>query len=155
MQEAITRLGSRLTYGEAQEELEMLWGITTSKTSIRNTTMRYGRMAQQLVDEEVEAAHQGQDIEEEKAKPERLVISTDGAMIHTTSGEWREVKTVAIGEFERVWDPKKKEIKTKTERISYFSRLEEASQFGHSAIYEWERRSGGNAQEVVTVNDGA
>jgi hypothetical protein len=103
----------------------------------------------------VEALHQGKESDEEKEKPERLVISTDGAMIHTTSGEWREVKTVAIGEFERVWDPKKKEIKTQTEQISYFSRLEEASQFGQSAIYEWEQRGGSDAQEVVAVNDGA
>lgn len=155
VQEAITRLGSRLSYGEAQEELEMLWGVTISKTSVRNTTMRYGKVAQQLIDEQVEALHQGKESTEKENPPEKVIISTDGAMIHTTSGEWREVKTVAMGEFKQVWDAKKNEIKTKTEGISYFSRLEDASQFGHSAIYEWKRRNADEAQEVVTVNDGA
>ena len=31
---------------------------------------------------------------------ERLVLSADGSFVHLTSGEWREVKSVAVGEFE-------------------------------------------------------
>ena len=52
VQEAITRLGSRLTYKEAQEELKMLWGVDISVGSVRVITMRNGQIANELLEEE-------------------------------------------------------------------------------------------------------
>jgi len=82
-------------------------------------------------------------------------MSAYGAMVQLTSGEWREVKTVAFSEFKSKWDANNKQIKTKTDAVSYFSCVETAEAFAQSALYEWHRRGGENANRVVAVNDGA
>lgn len=149
----MTRLGSRLPYDEAREELELMWGVTVSRGAIRNATMDYGRIAEQMVAAEVDR------IEEEaptpKARPEQLVMSTDGAFVQLTNGEWREVKTVTFGEFRSQWNPKSKKVEVKTDKLSYFSRVEPSERFSRSALYEWQQRGGENAQRLVAVNDGA
>lgn len=149
----MTRLGSRLSYGEAQEELQLMWGLTVSCGAIRDATLRHGRIAEQLVAAEVNW------LEEEAptatARPEQLVMSTDGAFVQLTNGEWREVKTVTFGEFESQWEPKSKKTIVKTDKVSYFSRVEPSESFSRSALYEWHRRGGENARRVVAVNDGA
>lgn len=76
-------------------------------------------------------------------------------MVQLTSGEWREVKTVTFGEFRPYWDAKERQVVTKTEQISYFSRVETADAFSRSALVEWHRRGGENAHTVVAIQDGA
>lgn len=153
VQEAITRLGSRLPFGEAQEELALLWGIEISSSSVRQITLRNGSIANELIEKEV--ARLEKDAPSPAAQPVQLVMSADGAMVQLTNGEWREVKTVAFGEFENQWDAKNKQVNTKARDISYFSRAETAEAFARSALYEWQRRGGENAKRVVAVNDGA
>ena len=115
--------------------------------------MRNGQIANELVTEE--ATRLEKEGPAATTYPENLIISTDGAFIHLTNGEWREVKTVAFGEFESRWKKKQSKLETKTSNITYFSRLERAEQFGHSALCEWQQRGGENAKQVVAVNDGA
>lgn len=107
MQEAITRLGSRMPYREAQEELALLWKVEVSISSVRHITMRHGQVAAELVEQQVaelESAPRAA-----SARPEQLVMSTDGAMVQLTSGEWREVKMVTFGEFAPIWDAKNRQ----------------------------------------------
>lgn len=153
VQEAVTRLGSRMPYREAQEELDWFWGIAISAGSVRQITMRYGQVANELLTEEVERLEK--EAPAVTARPEQLVMSADGAFIHLTNGEWREVKTVAFGEFQSHWKQQQGQLETKTSNITYFSRLESAENFEHSALYEWHQRGGENAKRVVAVNDGA
>lgn len=153
VQEAVTRLGTRIPYREAQEELSWFWGIDISVGSVRQITMRNGQIANELVTEE--ATRLEKEGPPATIHPEKLIMSTDGAFIHLTNGEWREVKTVAFGEFESHWKKQQGKLETKTSNITYFSRLESAEQFGHSALYEWQQRGGENAKQVVAVNDGA
>lgn len=153
VQEAITRLGSRLTFSEASEELALMWGINIPAGSVRQITLRNGKAADKVIEQEV--ARLEKEAPAPTAKPKQLVMSADGAMVQLTSGEWREVKTVAFGEFESRWDAKNKQVKTKTSHISYFSRVETSEKFTQSALYEWQRRGGEHAQRVVAVNDGA
>lgn len=153
VQEAITRLGSRLPFGEARDELALLWGVKISSGGVRHITLRHGQIADELIEQEV--ARLGKEAPSPTAKPKQLVMSADGAMVQLTSGEWREVKTVAFGEFESRWDAKNKQVATTTENISYFSRVATAEAFANSALYEWQRRGGENAERVVAVNDGA
>lgn len=153
VQEAITRLGSRLSFGEAREELELLWGIQISTGGVRAITLRHGQAANDII--EAEVGRLEAEAPQPTAKPEQLVMSADGAMVQLTSGEWREVKTVAFGEFAAKWDAKARKVTTKTDNISYFSRLETAETFERSALYEWQRRGGAKAKKVVAVNDGA
>lgn len=153
VQEAITRLGSRLPFGEARDELALLWGVKISSGGVRHITLRHGQIADELIEQEV--ARLEKEAPSPTAKPKQLIMSADGAMVQLTSGEWREVKTVAFGEFESRWDAKSKQVVTTTEKISYFSRVATAEAFANTALYEWQRRGGENAERVAAVNDGA
>ncbi len=153
VQEAVTRLGSRLPYQEAQEELEMMWGIKISVGSVREITLRNGRIADELIAKEMVQLQQ--EAPEAKVKPKQIVMSADGAMVQLRNGEWREVKTVAFGEFETKWDAKQQAVVTKTAKISYYASADNAAQFSDKAIVEWHRRGVENANKVVAVNDGA
>ena len=134
VQEVITRLGSRLTFREAQEELALMWGIVISEGGVHHITLKQGQIAHKVIEEEV--ARIEREAPEATAKPEQLVMSVDGAMVQLTSDDWREVKTVAFGTFESQWDAKGRKVVTQTENISYFSRVERAEQFSRSALYE-------------------
>jgi len=149
VQEAITRLSSRMTYGEAQEEVGLLWKVEISKGGMRHVTMCHGQVADALV-VQLEATATAP-----TAQPEQMVMCTDGAMVQLTSGEWREVKTVTFGEFRPCWDARERKVVTRTDQISYFSRVEAMEAFSRSALVEWHRRGGENAHTVVAVQDGA
>jgi hypothetical protein len=153
VQEAMVRLGTRMTYGEAAEELERLWGVAVHRGTIRSQTMAYGQAAMELVDETVEELEAT--APPAKAMPNQLQMSTDGAFVQLTNGDWREVKTATFGEFQSQWDAKNKQMVVKTNHLSYFSRLEPAETFARHLLYEWHQRGGENAQRVVAVNDGA
>jgi hypothetical protein len=153
VQEAITRLSSRMSYREAHQELELLWKVKVSKGGMRDVTMRHGRVADELIQEKV--AHLEATAPTPTAQPEQMVMCTDGAMVPLTSGEWREVKTVTFGEFRPYWDAKQHKVVTKTDNVSYFSRVETAEDFSRSALVEWHRRGGENAHTMVAVQDGA
>lgn len=153
VQETMTRLGSRMPYQEAQEELALLWKVNVSKSSMRHITMRHGRVANTVIEEKV--AQLEATAPRPTAQPQQLVMCADGAMVPLITGEWREVKTVAFGEFASCWDAKRRQVVTKTKRVSYFSRVAPAEEFGRMALVEWHRRGGENAQRVVAINDGA
>jgi hypothetical protein len=153
VQEAITRLSSRMSYREAHQELELLWKVKISKGGMRDVTMRHGHVADALIQEKV--AHLEATAPAPTAQPEQMVMCTDGAMVQLTSGEWREVKTVSFGEFRPYWDAKQHKVVTQTDSISYFSRVENADVFSRSALVEWHRRGGENAHTLVAVQDGA
>lgn len=153
VQEALTRLSSRMTYREAQEELGLLWKVKISKSGLQHVTMRHGQVAATLVAEKV--AQLEASAPTPSAAPEQMVMCTDGAMVQLTSGEWREVKTVTFGEFRPHWNAKQGKVVTQTDQISYFSRVETADEFSRSALVEWHRRGGENAHTIVAVQDGA
>ena len=142
-----------MSYREAHQELELLWKVKISKGGMRDVTMRHGHVADALIKEK--AAYLEATAPAPTAQPEQMVMCTDGAMVQLTSGEWREVKTVTFGEFRAHWDAKARKVVTKTDNISYFSRVETAEQFSHSALVEWHRRGGENAHTMVAVQDGA
>ena len=153
VQEAMTRLGSRLSYKEAQEELSFMWNIAGCKATVCNTTMRYGHHNLAVEEREIAKLEEGK--ERPKAKPKQLVMSVDGAMVQLTTGEWREAKLAAFGEFESRVNEAKGDVRAKTETVSYFARMESSAEFERSALLEWHKRGGENAKRVVAVNDGA
>jgi hypothetical protein len=153
VQEAITRLGSRMSYGEARQELALLWKVKLSTGSVRQATLRHGYVADTLIQEEV--ARLEATAPEPTAQPEQMVMCIDGAMVQVTGGEWREVKTMALGEFQSHWDARQRQVVTQTTRLSYFSRVDTAERFSRLALAEWQRRGGDKAHTVVAVQDGA
>lgn len=153
VQEALTRLSSRMSYREAHQELGLMWKVEISQGSMQHLTMRHGRVADALIEEKV--AHLEAKAPRPSAQPEQMVMCTDGAMVQLTSGEWREAKTVTFGEFRPYWKAKEGKVETQTDQISYFTRVETAEAFSRSALVEWHRRGGENAHTVVAVQDGA
>jgi hypothetical protein len=116
-------------------------------------TYRHGKAAEALERAEVESLEQ-EGIKSE-VNPKQLVISADGAYICLTTGEWREVKSLSVGEFEQQWHQKKGLLEVKTRDISYFSRSYRVREFERYALVELARRGIDKASVLVTVNDGA
>jgi hypothetical protein len=153
LQEAMTRLGSKLPFQQAADEIEAFWRTEISEPTVRRTTHENGRACETVARQAVEAIEV--QMPDPPGQAERLVISADGAFIGLTNGEWREVKTVVIGEFAAQWDAKKSDLEVKSSKLSYFSRSYPAREFERFALGELHRRGLEEAKEVVAVNDGA
>jgi len=149
----MTRLGSKLPFKEAVEEVTSFCQTEISEATLRRTTHENGRASEAVSKQavaEIEAA-----APETPVQPERLVVSTDGAMVHLTTGEWREVKTVVIGEFESEWKTDKGELEVHSSQLSYFSRSYAIREFERYSLGELHRRGLEGATKVVAVNDGS
>lgn len=79
VQEAVTRLGSRMPYREAREELALLWKVDICQSSIRQLTMRHGRVAVDLVEQQ--RAQLEAQPKAATAKPGQVVIYADGRKV--------------------------------------------------------------------------
>jgi hypothetical protein len=149
----MTRLGSKMPFEQAVEEVWLNQRTQVEESTLRRATHRYGAAAEMIEQEEVER------IEREKptptAKPKKALVSADGAFIHLTSGEWSEVKTLVIGEFDTVRNAKSGQTEVKTTNLSYFSRSYFIREFERGALAEMHRRGVENAEDIVTVNDGS
>ncbi len=152
LQEAMTRLGAKLPYEQAREEIKSFCHTLVSEPTIRRHTTGNGRVGEAIVKAETRQIERGEISTE--AQPSNVLLSADGAYVALTGGEWREVKTVSIGEFETVTQADGSE-KVQTGSLSYFSRSYRARDFEYYALPEVHRRGVANAELVVTVNDGA
>lgn len=153
LQEAMTRLGGKLPFPQAIEEVWYGYGTHISEPTERRTTYRHGQAAEMLARQEVEVIER--EAPASPVAPRQLSISADGAFIGLTNGEWREVKTVAVGEFEETWDQKSWETQVRTKNLTYFSRSYRARDFERYALGELHRRGLENAEKIVAINDGA
>ena len=75
------------------------------------------------------------------------------------TGEWKEVKTLALGVVSEAKHKKKKkpegEVQVQTRALSYFSRMSEAQTFQQETLGEVYRRGVEKAGTVCAVSDGA
>lgn len=149
----MTRLGSKLPFREAVEEVWYSHHVRVNEASLRRITHRHGTAAEALVRQEVETLER--EAPDAPANPHNLLISVDGAFVQLTSGEWREVKSVAVGEFNTEWEPGTWPEQVKTSQLSYFSRSYPVREFERYAHAELHRRGLENARTIVAVNDGA
>lgn len=136
--------------------MEEVWyshQTVVAEATCRRITYRNGRAAEGVARAVVERLEQVGG--ESPVTPERLVVSADGSFIHLTTGEWREVKSVAVGEFNRQesWSTRAEAVKATA--ISYFTRSYEARNFERYALAELHQRGLAKAGTVVAVNDGA
>ena len=142
-----------MPFKQAAEEVWYSHKVRMKEATLRGVTHRYGHLAEAI--ERAEAKRIEREAPEAQLKPERVLVSADGAFIHLTTGEWREVKTMVVGEVKQIWNAKEAQIETKSEKVSYFSRSYPIREFEQYALAELHRRGVFNAKEVVTVNDGA
>ena len=152
LQESMVRLGAKLPYRQAQEEIASTAHTSIGEKTIRDATTKNGQACEQRERRVVEVLEK--EAPEPSANPEKVLFSGDGAYVALTSGEWREVKTLVIGEFDTVSNDRGEE-RVETGDISYFSRSYRAREFERYALLETHRRGVENADVVVAVNDGA
>lgn len=146
-------MGSKMPFREAVEEVWHGHKTAVGEATCRRVTYRNGQVAEAIVCQE--AARLEKEGFDETEAPERLVLSADGSFIHLTNGEWREIKGMAVGEFETERAAEGKEEAVRTRNLSYFTRSYRAREFEYFALAELARRGLDKAETVVAVTDGA
>jgi hypothetical protein len=141
MEECLVRLGVQDSFGEAAEEMAFHHHVTVSKEHVRQHTEQAGDTYVQL--QESPLAHTIFPVE---PAAERQMMSVDACKVLTTTGEWRDVKTVTLAEVGSGG---------KTRRNSYFSRKSEYHRFAEQAQIEVWRRQIRSSRAVCALNDGA
>ena len=146
--EGLVRLSAWMPFAHAVETLFALVQVQASKASAVRATERAGAAYVALQDEAVVTLERH--APRAPAGPARVVLSADGAMVPLVHGEWKEVRTLVIGE---VQTTPKGEVRTT--KHSYFSRLASAEEFTRLALVETHRRGVENSPHVAAVMDGA
>ncbi len=150
-QEHLVHLACFMPFDKAAEMLEAILSVQTNEETARQRTEYMGARMQAVQTAEVTPCSQeGQ----EGQAPHRCVISSDGAMVSLVQKQWAEVRTLAIGEpQEKLNAQQEREIHVG--KLSYFSRLADASSFIDLAEVEMRRRQVREAKQVCAVTDGA
>jgi hypothetical protein len=149
----MTRLGSKLPFKQAAQEITAFCRTTVSEPTVRRKTHENGRASEAVARQEAEEIEANAPTA--SAQPKQVILSADGAFIALTNGEWREVKTVVVGEYSKRWNGHKGQMEVQSDKLSYFSRTYSAREFERYALAELHRRGIERAEEKVAVNDGA
>jgi len=150
-QEHLVHLATVMPFAQAGKMLESLLGVQVSEATVRRMTEQAGAQYEQ-----------GQTAQSQLPEPEeqpvlvplKQAISSDGAYVPLISGEWAEVRTLAIGEVETHTSAQGTEH-VKVTHLSYFSRMTDAETFEQLAEVEIRRRRVRDAQSMCAVTDGA
>src|SRR5205823_4885492 len=95
VEEGMARLGTWMPFRAAQRELTFFLGVEAAEASVRQITEQAGAAQVQMQAAEVEALLSERP--ESPAGPVVQLMSVDGALIQLVTGEWKEVKTLALG----------------------------------------------------------
>jgi len=150
--EAATRLGAKLPFPQAEDELQALWRVDVSPSTIRRHTETAGAAYVDVQTAQVERLEQ--EVPPSPPGPDLQQMSVDGAMVPLLHKEWGEVRTLALGVVEKPV-MKKGELEVHTGQLSYFSRLCDAETFTRLATVETHRRGTETARTVCAIADGA
>ena len=141
-----------MPFDKVAEMMEELLGVATTEETVRRHTEQVGSWMEAWQTAEVEAESSP---EEDLERPlQRCVFSPDGAMVSLVHKQWAETRTVAIGEPQEKRNAKG-EREIHVGKLSYFSRLADASTFTRLAEVEMRRRRVKEAKKVSAVMDGA
>lgn len=150
--ERLVKLSSYVPFEKAAELFEDFMGIKVSKDVGQRYTEAAGALYAEMQREEMEEIQKKRP--RATARPERIQVSADGAMVPLLHGAWAEVKTLVIGDVQ----PgvlKHGERVVRTRNLSYFSRKVSSEEFERLSLVEMHRRGVENAKEVAAVMDGA
>jgi hypothetical protein len=152
-QEHAIHLASWMPIDPTADMVERLLGVQTNEETVRRLTERTGRWMEEAQTAALSAEEEESE-EEQKDHLQKCVLSPDGVMIPLTHQEWAEARNLAIGEpQEKVNAKGEKEIHVG--KLSYFSRLADASTFIDLATVELQRRGVYKAKQVGAAMDGA
>lgn len=152
LQEGLGRLGTALPFRQAQAHFQFFTGVVISEASVRRLTLKAGQAAVTVEIQQVEMLQK--EAEAAPAGPDLAYLSADGCFVATVGGEWKEVKTLVIGEVERPVAVAE-QVVVKTGHLSYFSRCLPIEEFKQASIGEVQRRGLENAKTVCAPSDGA
>jgi hypothetical protein len=133
-------------FGQVPALVQLVRGVAISRASVRRITETSGRALAML--EETESAHLRATLPALLSGPARQQVSVDGAMVPLVGGEWREGKTMVIGDLDTGQ-------RGHAGSLSYVCRVLEADRFAELATVELHRRGTFAAKTVVGVADGA
>jgi len=150
IEEHLTRLSGKLPYREAVEEVERLCCVKISATTAWRTTCANGSASDQLRQKQV-ASLSTEAIEVEDPSTV-MQMSSDGCMVGLNNGEWREVKTVTVGNVETQFDESKKRFTAKLTNVTAISSSQAVRQFEELSALEIERRGIPQAETVISLN---
>jgi hypothetical protein len=153
VEEGMARLGTWMPFRAAQRELAFFLRVEVAEASVRDLTEQAGAAQVQVQAAEVETLLTERP--ESPAGPEVQLMSPDGALIQLVSGEWKEVKTLALGVVGKAKAKAGEEERVQTTALSYFSRMSEAEVFQQEALVEVYRRGVEKARTVCALSDGA
>lgn len=148
----LIRLSVWMPFAPAAALFAEMTGTPVSAATAHRLTIQAGQTGCALQAQETAVLAQTMPLP--TATPSTQVLSVDGAMVPLRGGDWGEVKTLAVGELTTQPQPDGT-ISSKTQAISYFSRLTDATTFTEAARWEIHRRGVERATRVVAVNDGA
>ena len=150
--ECLVRLGAWMPFEKAAKELGFILKMEVSEPTTRRYTETAGAAYVSYQEQEVTQLEQTAPVAPQG--PPRMFFSVDGAMVPLVGGEWREVKTLTIGQLE---DPvcEDAEWVVHSREHSYFSRLANASDFQRLALVETHARGVEQAAVIAAVTDGA
>ena len=145
--EAMVRLGTRLPFDQAAEEVCLLCGVALSGETVRRWTEAAGGIEVQLEQADLERLER--EAPDDPAGPALQQVSADGAMVPVVGGNWTEVRTLAIGTIiDRHGEPH-------AEAIRYYSRRCTADAFIRQTALPTHEQGTRTAGTVVAVSDGA
>lgn len=137
-----------MPFDKVAQMMEEIVSVQTNEETVRRLTEQVGSWMEAAQTAEAEAESEGGQL------LQRCVISPDGAMISLIHKQWVETRTVAIGEPQEKRDADG-EIEILVGKLSYFSRVADASTFTTLAEVEMRRRKVTEAKEACAVMDGA
>lgn len=149
LQAHLSRLGSRLSFAEAANELGHLKGVQVAAATARRHTEAAGSLYATLQD--AATAEVVASAPTARVGPAVQQVSVDGTMVHLTDGSWQEARLLAIGTVV----PGRTPATVRSTEISYFARLTDAATFTEVAAGEVYRRGVETAGTVAGVVDGA
>lgn len=146
VQQIVSLLGTLMPFGQVPALLALVSGVTVSRSSVRRSTVTAGTAL--AIVEQAEVDQLQASLPPCPPGPARQQVSVDGAMVPIVGGEWREVKTLAIGDLDA-------DGANRAGAWSYLARIGEADRFAELATGELHRRGTFAAETVVGVADGA
>ena len=141
-----------MPFDKVAQMMEEIVSVQTTGETVRRLAEQVGSWMEAA--QTAGIAVDGEPEPEDEEALERCVLSADGAMVSLVHTQWAETRTVAIGE------PQDKrgvqgEREVHVGKLSYFSRLADASTFTDLAAVEIRRRKLREANEACAVMDGA
>jgi hypothetical protein len=148
----MTRLATWMPFQRAATELEFFSGVPVAEATVRRITQAAGAAYIAVQEAVVEALER--EVPEAQPGPAVQLLSVDGAFVQLVNREWKEVKTLALGEVvPPVLEQGKPVVHTRA--LSYFSRCSASEQFQRQALVETHRRGVTEAGVVCAVTDGS